>query len=133
MINYEDFDKECVELCKALNNMDNVETTESCCGHLKDRFMIFFKCDNFSTLAKISRSVNRNYSDGKWELLVNDSDIKPCCRFWLRSKEPFKTEEEIVLSVNQLIRNLIYWQQLRFTDYFQIRNNEQNPQAPSNL
>lgn len=91
MINYELLDKECVELCKVLNNMENLETCESCCGHFKNRFVIFFRCNNFSTLAKISRSVNRNYSDGKWELLVIDSDMYPCNKFWLRSKEPFKT------------------------------------------
>lgn len=43
MVNYEEFDKECVELCKTLNNMDNVETFESCCGYLKDKFVIFFQ------------------------------------------------------------------------------------------
>lgn len=42
MINYEEFDKECIELCKTLNTMDGLNTTESCCGHLKNKFMIFF-------------------------------------------------------------------------------------------
>ena len=117
-INYNEFDKECINLCKTLNEMDGLNTTESCCGHLKDRFMIFFKCDNFSTLAKISRSVNRNYSDGKWELLVDDSDTDPCYFFWLRSKEPFKTKEEMNKSVDGLIDNLIYWQKSEFKNYF---------------
>ena len=121
MINYEEFDKECVELCKTLNNMDNVETTESCCGHLKDKFVIFFRCDNFSTLAKISRSVNENYSDGKWELLVVDTDRYPCCNFWLRSKEPFKTEIVMNESVNRLIDNLRYWQKDEFKEYFKTK------------
>lgn len=118
MINYEEFDKECVELCRVLNNMENLETNESCSGHLKNKFVIFFRCDNFSTLAKISRSVNRNYSDGKWELLVIDSDTCPCYNFWLRSKEPFKTESEMNESVNRLINNLKYWQKNEFKEYF---------------
>lgn len=122
-INYNEFDKECINLCKTLNEMDGLNTTESCCGHLKDRFMIFFKCDNFSTLAKISRSVNRNYSDGKWELLVDDIDTDPCCFFWLRSKEPFENEEEMNKSVDGLIDNLIYWQKSEFKNYFK---NEQD-------
>lgn len=121
-INYNEFDKECVNLCQTLNAMDGLNTTESCCGHLKDRFMIFFKCDNFSTLAKISRSVNRNYSDGKWELLVDDMDRNPCCFFWLRSKEPFKTKEEMKKSVNSLIEHLKYWQHPRFNSYFDYKN-----------
>ena len=36
-INYNEFDKECINLCKTLNEMDGLNTTESCCGHLKDR------------------------------------------------------------------------------------------------
>ena len=114
----EDFDEECIELCKTLNNLEGLKTTESCCGHLRDRFMIFFQCNNFSTLAKISRSVNKNYSDGKWELLVEGSDRKPCCGFWLRSKEQFKTEEEMNESVKRLIENLLYWSDPKFNDYF---------------
>lgn len=123
MINYEEFDKECVELCKTLNNMNNVETIESCCGHFKNRFIIFFRCDDFSTLAKISRSVNKNYSDGKWELLVMDADRSPCCLFLLRSKEPFKTESEMNESINGLIDNLLYWQKDEFKEYFSVEQN----------
>lgn len=114
----ENFDEECIELCKTLNNLEGLKTTESCCGHLRDRFMIFFQCNNFSTLAKISRSVNKNYSDGKWELLVDGSDRIPCCGFWLRSKEPFKTEEEMNESVKRLIENLLYWSDPKFNNYF---------------
>lgn len=125
MINYEEFDKECVELCKTLNDMNNVETIESCCGHFKNRFIIFFRCDNFSTLAKISRSVNKNYSDGKWELLVMDADRSPCCLFLLRSKELFKTESEVNESVNGLIDNLLYWQKDEFREYFSVEQNGQ--------
>lgn len=33
---YDEFmDKECVELCDALNELEGVETFESCCGHFK--------------------------------------------------------------------------------------------------
>ena len=118
MINYELLDKECVDLCKALNAMDGVRTVESCCGHLRSRYNIFLKCDNFSTLAKIARSVDRNYSDGKWELLVDSSDQEPCFNFWLRSKDTFKSENDMNESVNSLIENLIYWQDSKFSDYF---------------
>lgn len=120
------FDEECIDLCKTLNNLEGLKTTESCCGHLKDRFMIFFECNNFSTLAKISRSVNKNYSDGKWELLVDDSDRKPCCGFWLRSKEPFKTDDEMNESVKRLIENLLYWSDPKFNDYFKYNEKDIN-------
>lgn len=112
------FDKEVIELCKVMNSMEGLVTTESCCGHLKERFMIFFSCNNFSTLAKIFRSVNRNYSDGKWELLVDGSDVKPVCQFWLRSKEPFNTYDEMNESVNGLIENIKYWNKPDYDKYF---------------
>ena len=117
-IDYKSFDKECVELCKTLNAMDGVRTTESCCGHLHFRYIVFLRCDNFSTLAKIARSVDRNYSDGKWELLVDSGDQETCCRFWLRSKDAFKSEDDMNKSVSALIENLIYWQDPKFSDYF---------------
>lgn len=123
-IDYSKLDKECIDLCKTLNNMDGLFTTESCCGHLSRLYVIFFYCDNFQTLAKIYRSINRNYSDGKFELLVSGSDMFPSYSFLLRSKEVFKSEEEMNKSVNSLIKNLIYWSQPRFNDHFSKIPNE---------
>ena len=42
-----DIDKECIDLCKKLNSLSNIKTTESCCGHLKEPYRIFFMCDDF--------------------------------------------------------------------------------------
>ena len=111
-------DKECIELCKRLNALDGVETYESCCGHLKEQYMIFFYCNNFVTLAKLFRSVNRNYSDGRWELLVDGSDYHPTYCFWLRSIKPFKSYKAMEKSVKGLIENINYWEQEKFSNYF---------------
>lgn len=35
-------DKECVRLCDAINAIPGLETVESCCGHGKDKFRIWF-------------------------------------------------------------------------------------------
>ena len=102
-------DKECIEVCDLLNSYPGVKTFESCCGHLKDRYMIFFKCNNFVSLAKIFRCVNRNYSCGKFELLVDGTDGYPCCCFWLRSIKPFKTEKAMNKALDNLIDNLKYY------------------------
>lgn len=49
-LNYDgNMDKECVELCNALNNIPYVTTFESCCGHGKDVFRIWFKCCQLPT------------------------------------------------------------------------------------
>ena len=45
MIPYNEMDPEVVTLCKALNALPGVVTTESCCGHGKDTFKIWFQVD----------------------------------------------------------------------------------------
>ena len=113
-----DMDVECIELCKTLNAIPGVETFESCCGHLKQRFMVFFECNDFFQLSRLSRAVNKNYSDGMWEILVDDCDGHPIYNFWLRSIEPFKTTQEMNKSLSELIENIKYWQDSAFDNYF---------------
>lgn len=113
-----DMDKECVDLCNKLNSLSNVETTESCCGHCREPYMVFFDCNDFVRLGKLYRCVNRNYSDGKWRIECCCGDVNPCYGFMLRSHEPFKSTEEMMESVNALIDNIDYWEQEQFNDYF---------------
>lgn len=114
----EDMDKECIALCTRLNELGDIQTYESCCGHLKERYMVFFETHDFVRLAKLFRCVNRNYSDGKWEILVDGTDMHPTFQFWLRSKEPFSSYEEMEESVNQLISNIDYWEDHAYDDHF---------------
>ena len=104
-----DMDKECIELCEVLNSLPTVQTFESCCGHLKDRFSIWFFCDNIGVLSCLGRATERNYSDGKWEVVVDSTDTHPYGVFWFRSKEPFSTYEEMNKSLQGLIDNINYW------------------------
>ena len=113
-----DMDPECVKLCDKLNELSGVETRESFCGHLKDRYQIWFRCTNLDVLSILGRCVERNYSDGKWELLVDSCDTNPYGRFWLRSKEPFKSYEEMRDSVFQLMKSIDHWSNHEFDDYF---------------
>ena len=43
-------DKECIELCKAINSIPGLQTTESCCGHKENPFRIFFKVTDLKYL-----------------------------------------------------------------------------------
>lgn len=115
-------DEECIALCDKLNSLSSIETTESCCGHCKEPYMIFFNCDDFIRLGKLYRCVNRNYSDGKWRIECYCSDRSPTHGFLLTSKEPFNSKEEMMESVNDLIENIDYWENPRFDNYF--NNNE---------
>ena len=111
-------DKECIKLCDVLNSVPSIDTFESCCGHLKDRYSIWFFCNDIITISRLGRCVERNYSDGKWELLVDSTDTHPTGVFWLRSKEPFQSYDEMEESVNELCNCIQYWFNTEFDSYF---------------
>lgn len=113
-----DMDKECIQLCKKLNSLSNIKTIESCCGHLKEPYRIFFMCDDFARLGRLFRCVNRNYSDGKWCIEVDGGDVQPCYEFVLASKQPFSTYEEMEKSIKSLIENIDYWEDKKYDNYF---------------
>jgi len=48
---YDDrMDKECVPLCDALNALPGIRTIESCCGHSKHSFRVYFLVDGTSSM-----------------------------------------------------------------------------------
>lgn len=118
VLNIEGLDEQCVGLVNCLNDIDGVETIESCCGHLKYPYRMWFRCNNFSALARIGRAVERNYSDGKWVIEVTVGDVKPLYGFCLRSVEAFKTYDDMQQSLDGLIDNIKYWQRSQFDEYF---------------
>lgn len=114
----DDMDRECISLCNVLNSLPSVETIESCCGHCKSRYSIWFHCDSISVLTRLGRATERNYSDGKWEVVVDSCDTQPYGLFWLRSKEPFSDYEEMMESVNHLEEDILYWFKDEFDEHF---------------
>ena len=45
-----DMDPECVELCRAMNALPGITTTESCSGHGEFPYRVFFHADNLRCL-----------------------------------------------------------------------------------
>lgn len=43
-------DKECIDLCNALNCIPDITTVESCCGHGTEPYRIWFDTENLETL-----------------------------------------------------------------------------------
>ena len=115
----DDMDKECIKLCTVLNGLPGVDTVESCCGHLKEPYNIWFHCDKIDVISRLGRCLERNYSDGKWELVVDSCDVAPFGFFWLRSKKRFRTEKSMNKSVSSLIDSIYYWFDDRFDEYFE--------------
>ena len=111
-------DFECVAPCMKMNELPGVETTESCCGHYKDTFKIFFDCDDFISLAILTRCVDRRYSDGKWEIVCCGGDNHPLYGFLLRSTCVFGSLDELNESLKGLMGSIDHWSDDKFKLYF---------------
>lgn len=62
-MNYDDhMDGECIELCDALNDLPGIATFESCCGHGKAPFRIFFHCKELANLRPILEALEHNFA-----------------------------------------------------------------------
>lgn len=112
-----DMDEECIEICDTLNRLPNTKTTESCSGHGKHTFWIFFKCYDIDVITRLGRAVDKRYSDGNWEIVVDDTDVSPRGRFWLRALHMYDVET-MKESVKKLIENIIYWFDDKFDEHF---------------
>ena len=112
-----DIDEQCVDLCNTLNKLPFVETYESCAGHGKYPYWVFFRCLDVGVLSRLGRCVARNYSDGNWEIVVDSCDGDPYGVFWLRTKR-ILNDGELNESLKQLIENINYWFSDDFDEYF---------------
>lgn len=54
------YDKECVLLINALNNINGIKTITSCCGHGYKNFQISFYCKNINSLIFLSDIINED-------------------------------------------------------------------------
>ncbi len=54
-------DPEVVELCKAINAIQGLETTSSCCGHGDTPFHIWFRVSYVKALYPITRCIDTRY------------------------------------------------------------------------
>ena len=113
-----DMDKECIELSNLLNRLPGVRTIESCMGHGKHPYWLFFQCMDINTLSRLSRAVCDRYSDGRWEIMCESGDGDPRGRFWLRTIEILDIDT-LNKSIKELMENIEYWFQDEFDDYFE--------------
>lgn len=113
----DDVDFECVSICNTLNRLPGLETHCSCSGHGERPFYIWFRCDNIDTLSRLGRVIDRRYSDGNWEIILDSCDGNPRGCFWLRTKS-ILPNNELYDSLAGLEENILYWFQDDFDEYF---------------
>jgi tRNA(Phe) wybutosine-synthesizing methylase Tyw3 len=72
MIYPDDMDKECINLCNALNSIKGIQTVESCCGHGKHGYWIFFHTKSFVALSKVAYYAMTCHSGASgWQVVAN--------------------------------------------------------------
>lgn len=76
--NIEGIDKECIELCNAINKLDGLYTTESCCGHGRTPYHIFFNIQSINNLLPILHCIEYWVCGlREWRVLaLTDSAVK---------------------------------------------------------
>lgn len=119
-----DMDVDCIALCDSLNKLPGVETYESCCGHLKNPYRIFFRCRNFVSLAILARAFDKRYltTSMMWKIKVETGDSHPTYNFYLSSNEAYSRQEDIDNDLNIIIHNIEYWSGTEFKEYFETNN-----------
>ena len=72
-------DKECIKLCNAMNSLPGIHTIESCCGHNKTPYRIWFWTKNLKTLPRLLYYFDRCHCDFcNWKVLVTtDCGMSP--------------------------------------------------------
>lgn len=113
-----DMDDEVIDICNLLNRLPGIETYSSCSGHQKERTNIFFHCYDLDTISRLGRALSRNYSDYKWEIVVDSTDTAPYACYWLRSRKVFQTKDALMKSLRHMIDSILYWFGDEFDKHF---------------
>jgi hypothetical protein len=72
-------DEQCIEICDAMNSIDGVETFESCSGHSKHTFRIFFTITNSRGVYAVLRANDPRYGGPNWKCEASTTDIPKTC------------------------------------------------------
>ena len=72
-------DIECILLCDAINKLPRIQTTESCCGHGKEEFRVWFTVEELKYLPPLLYYFDGCHCDFYgWEVLVTtDCGMSP--------------------------------------------------------
>ena len=105
----EGIDPEVVDLCNALNNIPGVRTSESCCGHGKEPFCIWFRVKSLKPLPKIAYWCNPCHcSAGMWQLIATTDCAMSPIRFRIESKDvgevAYRQAADMAQRINGMLR-----------------------------
>ena len=100
-----DVDKECVALCKALNKLPGIHTEESCCGHGKEPFGIWFRADCLAALPNACYWFAPCHCGlDTWDVIARTDCGKSPAFFYIRGpvgEQAYKDAKEIARLINR--------------------------------
>lgn len=101
-------DKEVIPLCDALNKLHGISTVESCCGHGKHPFRIFFIAETLDNLPPVAYFLDSWHSGQYgWSLIVTtDCSMRPVS-FMIegpQGKQGYEGAKNIAKDINDWVR-----------------------------
>ena len=107
MICDERMDNECVALCNTLNSLPGIQTFESCCGHGKNNYRIWFRADNINDLCIPTMGCNRNYCGHiGWHIEINHVECPNKTVFLMEGpigSESYSAIDDIITTINSFV------------------------------
>lgn len=102
-------DPQCTTLCDAINRIPDVYTTDSCCGHGKRAFNIFFRIKDQRTISILLYYIDPCHMGFRWDCKVyTDCSIAPA-RYYIESKvygeEAYEQANKIAVEINNFMDN----------------------------
>ena len=73
VIPYSEIDYEIQNLVRYINEIDGIETSDSCCGHGETPCQIWFRADNAECLTRFWH--NYLYGNPNWHIVLDMSDV----------------------------------------------------------
>ena len=108
-MNKKGMDKECIELCEAMNLFPHIQTTESCSGHGKDDYCIWFLVKKLSRLPQLLYWFNGCHSGCYgWRCFVKtDCAMSPVtfCVEGPTGEKAYRDSKIIAKELREYIRN----------------------------
>lgn len=118
-------DAECIDLCNALNEVDGITTTESCCGHYINAYHIWMYATSAYAISVLARAVDRRYlvSNQLWKIEVETVETPESSPVMfildLHSEAPYADEKSMEDDCNSIIASLNYWASDKYKEYFE--------------
>jgi hypothetical protein len=104
----EDMDTECIELCDILNSLPTVKTYESCWGHNKSNYIVFFTVTDWRSISFLARCIDSRYCNwqSNWILYAYNNDTPNQGKFKYLLECKYSGKEDILSQVTNLISNM---------------------------